>query len=306
MQVIHTVTGDVPADHLGVTYMHEHLIGQALSPDDPDLILDSEANAIAELRAFYAAGGRAVVEMSPRDWRRDVLALRRISTASQVQIITVTGFIKSKSAAPLVSDKTINQIADEMIREITEGIDGTNIRAGVIKAGTSLNTITADEEKVLRAAARAQRETGALISTHTEAGTMALEQIALLRGEGVPPERILIGHMDRHIDWAYHVAVAQTGVTLGYDQFGKAKYYPDSVRVAFVRRMVAAGFGAQLAISGDMARRSSFASYGGAPGFTHILSVIVPMLHDAGLTQAEIDTLLIATPARLLGITKAG
>ncbi len=308
MTIIRTVTGDIEPQTLGFTYMHEHLIGAGTRPDaDPDLTLDDESAAAAELRTFYTAGGRGLVEMTPKDHTRNPQALRRLSEASGVQIIGVTGFIKAASMQPFVEGRTVMQLADEMIRDVTEGIDhtgigSTSIRAGVIKAGSSRNQIRPIEENVLRAAAIAHRETGAPISTHTEAGTMALEQITLLRSEGVPPERMLIGHLDRNLDWDYHLAVANTGAHFGYDQFSKAKYYPDALRVDFVARMVQAGFRHQLALSGDLARRSNFPAYGaeGGAGYTHIISRVVPMLLDAGLNQADIDAIFIDNPARLL------
>lgn len=301
MPVIRTVLGDISPDSLGVTYMHEHLIGQSLKPDsDPDMRLDSEAAASYELTLFKMAGGQAMVEMSPPDHSRNPVALRRLSEATGVHIISVTGFIKGSSADPLVEGKSVDELADAMIRDVCEGIGETGVRAGIIKAGSSLNKITPNEEKMFRAAARAHRETGALISTHTEAGTMALEQVELLRSEGVRPEHILIGHMDRRLDWDYHVEIAKTGVTLGYDQFSKEKYYPDSQRVEFITRMTKAGYGKQIAISGDLARRSDLTSYGGGPGYTFILWRILPWLRKQGLSPADIRQLVVETPKRLL------
>jgi 5-phospho-D-xylono-1,4-lactonase len=301
MAIIRTVRGDISPDALGVTYMHEHLIGYSLKPEgDPDLRLDSEAAAAHELTFFRMAGGQALLEMSPPDYNRDPLALRRLSETSGVHVISVTGFIKGASADPLVEDKSVNQIADDMIRDVCEGIDNTGIRAGVIKGGSSLNKITPNEEKIFRAAARAHRETGAMISTHTEAGTMALEQVELLRSEGVSPERIVIGHTDRNLDWDYHVAIAKTGVTLGYDQISKEKYFPDSLRVDFIVRMTQAGYGKQIILSGDLARRSDLTGYGGGPGYTFILWRILPWLHKEGLTDDNIHTLMVETPKRML------
>ncbi|MEO8609660.1 MAG: phosphotriesterase-related protein [Chloroflexota bacterium] len=303
MSFIRTVCGDIDSGSLGITYMHEHLIGQSLKPDgDADMRLDSEAAASYELTLFRMAGGQAVVEMSPPDHSRNPSALRRLSEVTGIHIICVTGFIKGSSADPLVEGKSVDELADTMIRDVQDGIDETGIRAGVVKAGSSLNKITPNEEKMFRAAARAQRETGALISTHTEAGTMALEQIDLLRSEGVLAERILIGHMDRKLDWDYHVEVAKTGVTLGYDQFSKEKYYPDSQRVDFIARMTQAGYGEQIAISGDLARRSDLTSYGGGPGYTFILWRILPWLRKQGLSADEIHQLVVETPKRLLSI----
>jgi 5-phospho-D-xylono-1,4-lactonase len=301
MAIIRTVRGDISPESLGVTYLHEHLIGYSLKPEgEPDLRLDSEAAAAYELTLFRMAGGQSLLEMSPVDYSRNPLALRRLSEATGIHVISVTGFIKSASADPLVENKSINQLADMMIREISEGIDDTGVRAGVIKAGSSLNVISPNEEKIFRAAARAQCETGAVISTHTEAGTMALEQIDLLRSEGVSPERILIGHTDRKLDWDYHVAIANTGITMGYDQISKEKYFPDSQRIDFIVRMTKSGYGKQIILSGDLARRSDLTGYGGGPGYTFILWRILPWLRKEGLTDDDIHTLMVETPKRLL------
>jgi phosphotriesterase-related protein len=285
--------------------LHEHLIGQPMmAGEDPDFVLDSEAAAIKELRFFSAAGGRAVVEMSPADYGRNPLALRRISEASDVHIVTVAGFIKGKSADSFVRDLTVAQIADALIRDVCDGIDDTGVRAGVLKAGTSLNKITSNEEKLIQAAAIAHRETGASISTHTEAGTMALEQVERFKSLGVPVERLLIGHLDRNMDWDVHLALANTGVMFGYDQFGKEKYSPDFQRVEFVVRMVQGGFRDQLALSMDIARRSYFTSYGGGPGFTYMFWRIIPWLKESGLTDDDIDAIFVRTPARFLAIDR--
>jgi 5-phospho-D-xylono-1,4-lactonase len=299
--VIRTVRGDIAPEQLGVTYMHEHLYGYSLSEGaDPDLRLDSEAAAGLELSLFKQAGGQAVVEMSPQDYNRNPQVLKHLSEAVGIHIIAVTGFIKGSSADPLVENKTINDITDELIRDVTEGMNGTDIKAGVLKGGSSLNCITANEEKILRAVARAQRETSALISTHTEAGTMALEQVAIFKEEGVPAEKILIGHTDRHLEYGYHLQIANTGVTLGYDQFSKEKYAPDFKRVEFICKLFKAGYGKQIAISGDLARRSDLTSYGGGPGYTFLLWRIKPWLRKIGLSEGDLETLFIETPRRLL------
>lgn len=299
-QMIRTVLGDIEPAALGVTYAHEHLLMMPPAHiEDRDLELPSEDAATQDLNFFRAAGGSTIVEMTPRDYGRSAEGLRRISERSGVNVIAVTGFIKEHSAGPLVEGRSINELADEMSRDVTDGINGTNTRAGVIKGGSSLNKITPNEEKVLRAAARAYAATGAPISTHTERGTMALEQVELLLSEGVSTEHILIGHMDRNLDWDYHLAVARTGVTLGFDQISKEKYYPDSQRIDFIKRLISEGFGSQIVLSGDFARKSYFPSYGGGPGLTYILWRFVPLLREHGVEQSAIDQMLIHTPARL-------
>lgn len=135
---------------------------------------------------------------------------------------------------------------------------------------------------------------------------MGREQIELLRSEGVDPQRLIIGHTDRKLDWDYHVTLLKTGVTLIYDQLSKEKYHPDSKRVEFILRLVKEGFGKQLMLSGDLARKSYWPSYGnwGGPGLTYILWRFVPWLCSEGLAASAIDDLLVHTPARMLQIRK--
>ena len=132
---------------------------------------------------------------------------------------------------------------------------------------------------------------------------MALEQITLLTAAGVKPQHIIIGHLDRKLEWEFHLKVAQTGVYLGYDQISKAKYYPDALRAGFIKQLFEAGHGSQILLSGDLARRSYWGSYtnGAMPGFSYILTRFRPLLlTDHGLTEENIRTLLVDNPAQAL------
>jgi len=303
MSKIRTVRGDIAPETLGVTLLHEHVLTMPPAVvKDRDLELSNEAVMTMEVAHLQAAGGRALVEMSPRDYGRNPAGLKRISEATGVHIIAITGWIKEAGYTQWSSGRSEQALAEEMIRDIETGMDDTDIRAGVIKAGSSKGVITAEEAKVLRAAALAHGKTGALVSTHTEAGTMGVEQAEALMAGGVPAERILIGHCDRNMDWDYHVRLAKLGVTLGYDQIGKEKYFPDSLRVSFIKRLVEAGYGDQIALSGDLARQAYFPGYGGwrGPGFGYVLWRFAPWLREVGVEAAVIDRMLIETPRRLL------
>ena len=303
MAFIRTVRGDIDPSDLGACYSHEHVLCSP-PPDvtDRDLEMDSEAAANLELTWFKQAGGRALVDMTPANYGRNAPGMKRVSEATGIHLIATTGLHKDKFSARIVKDKSIDELADRFARDVTEGADGTDIRAGVIKAASSLNTITPNEEKVFRAAAKAHHLTGAPISTHTEVGTMGLAQIQLLVAEGVKPERIIIGHVDRQLVWDYHLAMLKMGVTLSYDQISKEKYGPDSQRVEFIVRAVKEGFGQQIMLGGDLARKSYWPSYGtgGGPGLTYILWRFIPWLRSEGLSENTLQDLLVHNPARVL------
>ncbi len=161
--------------------------------------------------------------------------------------------------------------------------------------------MTPGEEKVFQAAIRAHLATGAPVSTHTEAGTLALEQIRILTQGGVRPEHILIGHLDRKLEWDALKSAADQGVFLGFDQVSKEKYYPDAERIEMIRRLIEAGHGSQIVLSADMARKSYWPSYGfgRGPGLTYILWRFVPWMLEAGISSQAVQAMLVDNPARL-------
>ncbi|MCC6613770.1 MAG: phosphotriesterase-related protein [Anaerolineae bacterium] len=305
MAIIRTVLGDIAPDALGICYPHEHVYGQPPAQfAEPDLTLDDEALAIDEMRAYREAGGGAIVEMTTPDYNRDAAAEQRIARASGVHIIGATGYNKEKFSAPFLEGASVDQLAARFIAEVREGMDGTDARAGVIKGSSTLNQISPLAEKLFLAAAQAHHATHAPISTHTEAGTMALEQVAILTEAGVAPEHIIIGHVDRKLERDYHLELAATGVTMSYDQIGKAKYYPDAERADVIAAMIDAGHGHQIVLAADTARRSYLLRNGG-PGFVHILRNFIPLLRERGVAQAAIADLLIHNPARVLAFDPA-
>ena len=258
---IRTVLGDISPQHLGITSCHEHLLWTVPEPyhdEDPDLGFDSIPAAVAEMRYFKAAGGSALVEMTTPEIGRAPLDLRQISAASGVHVIATTGHHKHKFSAAYLGDQSVQQIAEHSIRDIDEGMDGTGVHAGVIKAATSLNTASEVEQRVIQAAGIAHQRTGAPVSTHTEAGTFAVEQADLLLKSGVPAEKLLIGHLDRGIPYETCLTLARKGVYLGFDQIGKTKYWSDAERVALVETLIKAGYTRQIVLSCDSARKSGW------------------------------------------------
>lgn len=298
-----TALGPIDPGALGFALHHEHVICKP-KVADRDLMLDDVVNAASELEGYFATGGRAIIDMTTADYGREIGDIRWVAQHAPVHLVLATGHHKHQHAAPYLGEQTIDQIAERNIQELTEGIEGTTTKAGVIKAGSSLNEITEIEERVLRAAARAHLATGAPISTHTERGTMALEQLAFLSKEGVEPAHVIVGHLDFALDEAYLSRILETGAFVSFDQWSKAKYATDEARAAMVKRLVDDGFVEQILLSGDLARQSYWLSYGGGPGFVYFIEQVPLILMEAGLSAPDVRQLFVENPARALTIQR--
>ncbi|MGH2734010.1 MAG: phosphotriesterase family protein [Actinomycetota bacterium] len=305
MPTVRTVLGDLDAAELGRTYCHEHLLtrpGPRIRADDDDLVLDDPARSIAELQSFKSVGGGAVVEVTTPEFGRDAFGLARLSEQSGVHIVACAGHVSEeywRGVLP-IDRRDESDLVREFVRDLTQSIEGGPVRAGVIKVGTSRDEATAVERLVMRAAAQAQIETGAPITTHTTAGTAALQQVRVLEDAGADLTHVCIGHLDRRLVWEDHLALARSGVFLGYDCISKEQYESDERRAEFIVRLVDAGFGNRILLSGDLARRSYLEAWGGWPGYRHIIGAFLPRLQLAGLRSEHLDDLLVANPARFL------
>ena len=324
MNFIRTVDGDIKPEELGFTYSHEHIV--CIPPywkerNEDDLLLDDESKSLKDVMDFKKAGGNSIVDATAVDYGRDVKAVKRISQKTGVKIIATAGFNKSflwdaklkDNLKPVVGNyetygewiekATVNELAQYVISEIEEGLEGTNIRGGQLKFGTGYNSISPLEVKTIKAVVIAHKETKAPIHSHTEAGTMALEQIELLKKEGVNLERVSFGHMDRNLDPYYHVQIAKTGAFLCFDGIGKIKYAPESDRINQIIYLVKQGFKDQILISGDTARKSYYKHYNHGLGLEYIIKKWVPRFIDeadkAGLDgESLIKDFFINNPMR--------
>lgn len=301
MSRIRTVLGDIDAKDLGFTYSHEHLwCCPPPSQKDRDLELTDYEASLNELLRFKKAGGHAIVDASTLDYGRDANKLKQMAEASGVHVIGVTGFNKHIYFPDWVAEESIEQITQRLVHDVTEGMDGSPARAGILKAGSWYQLIHPLEEKVTRAVARAQLQTDAPVWIHTEAGTMGLEMLDILEEEGVDLTKVAVGHSDRNADPYYHLKLAERGAYVQFDGPGKIKYYPDSTRVDLIKNLLEKGHRERLLISGDMGRQSYLHAYGGGPGFEYIIQKFIPRLLDEGLTQEDIQTIFVENPARWL------
>ncbi len=216
-------------------------------------------------------------------------------------IIGATGYHRDAhySAGDWVFTASVEELAGRVVADLRDGMDGTDVKAGVIKGGASLNGPSDHEARRLRAVAAASLATGAAVVVHTEAGTGGPEIVELLTNEGMAPERITLAHMDRNPDRALHARLLGRGINLVYDTIGREKYGPDSARVDLIADMVDAGFENQLMLGLDLGRRAYHRAYGGEPGLRHLMATFVPQLRER-VGDDAVDAMMITNPARIL------
>ncbi|MEO6528603.1 MAG: aryldialkylphosphatase [Gemmatimonadaceae bacterium] len=312
MSFVRTVLGDVPPDSLGVCYAHEHIIIDRGYVTDafPEFLLDSVERASEDLAEFHAAGGRAMVDSMPAACGRNVMKLADVSRRTAVHILCPTGVHLRKyypAEHPLLA-LSEDALAARLVADIVEGIDANDYqmaevrrtahRAGLIKVAGGLDRLDDFERKVFRAAAIAHRVTGAPILTHTEQGTAALEQLEALSAGGVASRHVVLSHTDRKPDVAYHEEILSTGAFVELDSAFRWKATDGNPTRDLIARLVERGFGSQILLGMDAARRSYWRSYGGAPGMTYLLTEFVPQLREAGLSDADVHRIFVSNPSR--------
>jgi phosphotriesterase-related protein len=321
MKAVRTILGDIDPKDMKATNCHDHLIrtGGLEVLHDSDFLMDDVDKAVEEAQRFADAGGNTLVDMGAVSLGRDIGKLLEVANRVDINIIAATGFHMAQfydTRIHWVTKYTVNQVADLLIADVMEGIDiydymgpiveRSNAKAGVIKVATSYGCIKPFEQKTLQAVAIAQQETGALISTHTQFGTMALEQIQALTKYGADPERVVLGHVQRNPDPWYHKKLVSTGATLMYDGAYRIKYWPDSQRVELIRAMVEAGYQKHLLLGVDAGRSSYQKAYGGGVGIDYDLSVFMPRMRDEGIPEDAVQDIFVNNPARLFAIEVKG
>ena len=286
----------------GYTLMHEHItIDLSGVKKDTDCQLDCYAETVAEFKKLYEYGIRRVVDVTADGMGRNPEYVTNVEKETGIQIVHSTGFYKEPFLPERVYGQTVQEMADWMIGEIRNGIDG-GVRPGMIgEIGTSKNTMTETEKKVFDASVIAAKETGLPIYTHTTLGTYAPEQAAYFKATGLPMDRIVLGHLDLSGDLDYIRRVLDTGISIGFDTVGKNNYFPDAKRVEFLLALEAEGRLDQIVLSEDLTRKSHLKHKGGI-GYGYLFETFIPMVKEAGLKQESLNKMLIHNPARILGV----
>lgn len=338
--MIRTVLGDLSREALGFTLPHEHILidmencvdemphaefhgkitptNRYLMVSDPYYIKENAAYtdedvAVRELELFKKYGGESIVDCTPDDIGRDVRALRRISERTGVNIIVGCGHYTEPSLSDKIKNMTVTELAEEILHDLNVGVQGTDIRAGVIgEIGTSAE-ITDAEKKCVEAALIAARETGASVHFHTslweENGKTVLETAKKV---GTDPSQVCIDHVDVDLRYDYCKHLLDEGAWIEFDNCGKEFFMPprdhgkirgkfayDMERAEMIARLIADGYGGRLLVTNDICLKTMLAEYGGN-GFMHVARSILPMLRYIGVKEADIGRLTIENPATFL------
>jgi phosphotriesterase-related protein len=308
MATVNGVLGPIDSADLGFTLMHEHVLvaNQAMRRCFPDYVDEAwlVRHATEELRAAAERGVRSMVDLTPINLGRDAKLIRRVAEASGVQIVAATGFYWVEE--PWMEAWQVEQLAAYLIRDIEEGMEGTNVRAGIIKCATDRLGVTPLNEKLLQVAAHAHRRTGVPISTHTSVENRSgLGQQEVFERAGVDLSRVVIGHCGDTEDLDYLEAILRRGSTIGMDRFGVDIILPTKQRVDTIVDLCRRGWAEQIVLSHDaachidwfprdMIRRT-------VPNwhYRHIPDDVIPALRERGVSDEDLRRMTVDNPRRI-------
>ena len=260
-----------------------------------------EVQITEEIRLYGQAGGGTLVDPTLEHIGRLPEAMRRVSEATGVHVVMGTGFYREPYYPEFVNKLPTQDIADYIIDEIENGVGDTGIKPGIIgEIGIDKRWVQGVEERVLRAAARAQVATGLAITTHTPT-YMSLEFLKIFQEEGVEPDRVVFGHLDNTLEMHELERVAATGAYIEFDLIGIDFINSDKRRAEFLAELVRLGHQDRLLVSQDMCSRSRFKTNGGH-GYQHLIDNFLPMLREEGVDEEAIHAMTHLNPARVLAV----
>ena len=313
MAQVMTVLGPISPDELGFTLPHEHIFIDlpafpgGITISGLDGVIDPVRHTeimVEELGAFKATGGQGFVELTCRNLDGDIRAVKRMAEVTGLNIIAGCGWYRESYMEDDLYYRSTDELAEELIDEIEHGIDGTDIRPGIIgEIGTNYYHLTAKEERCLRAEAKAQRQTGLAMTTHLPKARVGFEVLDILGEYGVPPDRVIIGHSDIYKDAEYHTALMQRGAYVQYDNIGTAydapRGEPDLINL--IAELIRRGHAERILLSHDICRRSDLNHYGGH-GFDYLATTFLPKLKEKGVSDEAIHIMTVENPRRVLAV----
>ena len=311
MAHVQTVLGPIDPADLGVTLPHEHTqIALWQIPDRWDYwqLTRDRVTILEELRAYRDAGGRSLVDLTLPGVGRDPAWLVDLSQASDLHLVMGCGWYRGAyyPADALIDRRSVDDLADELVREATLGVGESGVRPGIIgEIGTDKPWLSAQEERVHRAVGRAARRTGLAITTHAVLSPVGLAQLRIFEEEGADPARVVIGHADSYPVLEHYLAIVERGASVEFDFLGmtftETERHGEGRVVELLCDLLARGHLDRILLSQDVCHDSQLTRYEGH-GYTYLARTFLPGLLAAGVSDAEIEAMTVANPRRLLTI----
>ena len=298
MTILHTTLGPLRREQLGLILPHEHVFVDLRTPDQPGYAQADAADVLAlmapQIEAIKAQGVTALIECSTGGVGLRVDLDLAVSRATGFPIVVPTGNYREPWIPQWVAEASEAELEAWMLGHLTTGVDDTGVLAAWIKVSAGDDGITPLETKILRAAARASAQTGALIGSHTIKGRVVLDQLDIIEAAGGSASRFLSIHTQEEKDFGLHREVFARGAWLEFDHIGRA---PDADIVALVTRALEAGQGERLLLSHDRGWYDPAQPGGGTPQpYTHLVETFLPALRATGVDEATITRLTHDNP----------
>ena len=310
MAHVQTVLGPIAPDDLGFTLPHEHTqiaLWHIPARWDYWQLTRDESVILEELARYRAAGGSGLVDVTLPGVGRDPAWLRRIAEASGLHLVMGCGWYRTAYYPPeaRIDRRSVDDLADELVREVEEGVGDSGIRPGVIgEIGTDKPWVSPAEERVHRAAARAARRTGLAITTHGVLSNVGLAQLRILEEEGADPTRVVVGHADSYPVLDHQLAIVGRGASVEFDFIGMPwprERQAETRTVELACELLARGHAERILLSQDVCNDDQLERNGGN-GYTYLTDTFLPRLREAGVSDAEIEMMTVTNPRRLLTI----
>ncbi len=310
MPQIETLKGTVDTNDLGFTLMHEHVFVQSegVAQSFPSVWDEPKEIAAAreKLQGMVDAGVQTIVDLTVLGLGRNIPRLRELLGDMPLNVIVATGLYTYNELPHYFDFRDEDAMAGLFVGDITEGIQGTNVKAAILKCATDEPGLTPGVEKVLRAIARAHRRTGVPISTHTHVGTKrGLDQQRIFKEEGVDLGRVVIGHSGDSEDIEYLTSLIDAGSYIGMDRFGIDIYLTTEKRVATIAKLCELGHADRMVLSHDASCHIDWfptdVLKASVPNwhFRHISDDVLPALKEAGVSDEQIAQMTIDNPRQI-------
>ena len=310
MPTVETLRGPVDTSQLGFTLMHEHVfvLSEGVATNFPSVFDEKEqiASARKQLQDMAGAGVQTIVDLTVLGIGRNIPLIQRVLEGIPLNVIVATGLYTYNEVPRYFNFRDEDAMAELFARDVTEGIQGTGVKAAILKCATDEAGVTPGVEKVLRAVARAHRRTGVPISTHTHAPTKrGLEQQKIFEEEGVDLSRVITGHSGDSEDLDYLETLMKRGSTIGMDRFGIDIYLTTEKRVAVIAKLCEKGYASQIVLAHDASCYMDWFPVEtikqSVPRwhFRHISDDVLPMFREAGVSDGQIEQMTVANPRRI-------